>query len=714
MTTVAVQRPPLTEEAKAAVWQIFREGASPLTRRSAFDAIEPIIRERVSSKDAAQSIAAIRGWFDSHDGRHWLRSDMREAVAVMILEGVGSPCDEAEVWAVGSIDAEVAIPLVRSVWSCEQIDSLAQAVLDALKKLCNRDKVLDASRLERSFSADVRFTKQAIEREGRLETFRQLDSHGLDLVHQALHPAAGNLLALVVELRPEWFESLIRRLNHPVMQARAAHHMVAATRHSDHRATLRWIAHDSCDGMIALSIVHTLNTVNSLDHDLRLAERMDADRYTPSTHLRPPQDDLDAAAAGLLKGLVNRLALLDPPACAGWIGELLSGAPFVLNRHHDHEIPRRIAELEKACTELCVRLVRESWSDNLVPELITGLRHTPRMSWTRHLAEIAWELRDAEPARAAELAKTVLIEHERQIAEELERGHVFLEGDDWQHQEWLTCLGIALALSCKEIDLPDWVRTRCRGLPLSVWDAEEDSSAFSTADRVVQHWFLVALHAIPRLNALGRPADPAAVLALAEALWAHCGFAGRYVHSSAKSPVAAEAAARYAMEYGAPTDVWLMNQVRDPRLPPRSLWGLIDQRNKKNSRAGRNSAAGDELVVDELTRIASKRFDDGSEFNLEDLRFWGLLWMLLDAVDKAEKTAEAILAFPLRPHDRAYKILALKLLAKVAGSRRLSATLARFTASVYRQLWPGYAPHEERSDRQQVDDMLEQSMSRIL
>ena len=215
-------------------------------------------------------------------------------------------------------------------------------------------------------------------------------------------------------------------------------------------------------------------------------------------------------------------------------------------------------------------------------------------------------------------------------------------------------------------------------------------------------------------NELGRPADPAAVLALAEALWAHCGFAGRYLHGRAESPVATEYAARYAIEYGAPTDVWLLNQVRDPRLPPRSLWGLIDQRIKKKSRAGRNNAAEDELVMDELRRIASERFDDGSEFNLEDLHFWGLLWLELGAIDEAEKTAEAILAFPLRLHDRAYKILALKLLARVGGARRLSATLAGLTASVYRQLWPGYAPHEERSDRQQVDEMLEQSMSRIL
>ena len=714
MTTEAVQPPSLTEDARAVVWQIFSEGASPLNRRSPFDAIEPVVRKRLVSKDAAQSIAAIREWFDSYDDRRWLKSDMQEPVAVMILEGVGTPSDEAQVWAVGSIDAEVAIPLVRCVWSSEQIDSLVEAALDALEKLCNRDNVLDPSRLERSNPTDLGISRQAMEREGRLETFRHLDNHGLDLVHWALHSAAGNLLALVVELRPERFESLIERLDHPVMQARAAHHMVSAVRQLDLRAIARWIAHDSCDALIALAIIHTLNTVNSLDHDLRLADRMDADRYTPSTHLRPPQDDLDAAAAGLLQGLVDRLAVLAPPACARWIGELLSGATFVLNRHHDHEIPRRVSQLEKACTDLCARLFRASWSDNLLAELTAGLRHTPRMSWTRHLAEIAWELRDSESERAAEISRTALIEHERQIAAELERGHVYLEWQDWDHREWLNCLGIALAMSCKDIDLADWVRTRCHDLPLSVWDAEEDYGAFSSADRVVQHRFLVALHAIPVLKELGRPPDPAAVLDLADALWAHCSFAGSHLHGGADALIAAEYAARYAVEYGAPTDAWLLDRVRDPRLPLRSLWALIDQRNKKNGRAGRIGATGDEFIVNELTHIASDRFGDGSEFSLEALHFWGMLWLLLGEIDEAEKTATAILVSPLKSYDRAYRILALKLLAKVARSRMLSPTLAEFTASVYRQLWPGYTPHEERPDRQQVDEMLEHSVSPIL
>ena len=60
-------------------------------------------------------------------------------------------------------------------------------------------------------------------------------------------PPAGNLIELVIDLQPERFKSLIERLEHPVMQARAAYHMVAATRASDHRKPLLWITEDSCD-----------------------------------------------------------------------------------------------------------------------------------------------------------------------------------------------------------------------------------------------------------------------------------------------------------------------------------------------------------------------------------------------------------------------------------------------------------------------------------
>ena len=278
--------------------------------------------------------------------------------------------------------------------------------------------------------------------------------------------------------------------------------MIVMVRHSDHRRSLLWITEGSCDALIALAIVHTLNTVNKLNEELQSADRVDAGQYIWSTELRPPQDDLDTAAADLLTGLVDRLAVLEPLACARWIGELLSGAPYVLHRRGDCEIPRRIEQLERACTELLARLVRQSWSDELLAEFRAGLCLTPRTTWTRHVAEIAWKIRDVEPARAAEIAQATLNEHERQVAEQLEQNRLFLDWNDWHHRQWISGLGVALALSSKELDLPSWVSARCRALPLSVWDAEENCEAFNTADRAAQHWFLIALHAIEALKEL--------------------------------------------------------------------------------------------------------------------------------------------------------------------------------------------------------------------
>ena len=58
--------------------------------------------------------------------------------------------------------------------------------------------------------------------------------------------------------------------------------------------------------------------------------------------------------------------------------------------------------------------------------------------------------------------------------------------------------------------------------------------------------------------------------------------------------------------------------------------------------------------------------------------------------------------------------MALKLLALAASSRPPNLDLADYTAALYRELWPGYTPHEELSDRQRIDEMLQRSAARIL
>lgn len=710
MVNNSINNIPLPAEAKATIWRIFGSGESPLTGRSTYELIEPIIRKHVIPRtEQNRAITEIQGWFESHEDQRWLKSDMNEPVAAMILEGIKADRSETAIWAIGSIDANVAVSIIRSRWSPEEIDSFVEAVLATLKKLCIQDVVIDTDRISWLDSASAKIPKNAVKREGRLETFWHLDNHGFELVHWGLYLAVGNLIELVIELRPKLFESLIKRLDHPVIQARAADHMVTAALQVDHRKPLEWITEGACDALIALAVNHTLNIVNRLDHDLQVASRSSSDQQHWSTELRLPQDDLNTAAASLLTGLVDRLAVLDPQACARWIGELLSNAPYGLHHGGGHEKPSRIEQLEKACTELLACLVCQSWSDDLLAELRAGLCITRRKTWPRHLSDVAWEIRDLEPARAAEIAQMTLDLHDQYIAEELERDHLFFDWGDWHNREWIKGLATALALSCEELDLPSWVSSQCRGMSLSVWDAEENYKAFSTADRAVQHWFLVALHAIPVLKKLGRTVDPIAVRTLAETLWDHCHFAGQYISIHTEATIVEELAARYTAEFGEPSDAWLLNQARDSGVGPCALWALIDQRKLKIIREGETDTHYDEMIIPELIRIASDRFGDGGLFDLKALRFWGQLWLLLDAIDEAEQTAIAISAFPLGQRDRTDKILVLKLLTLVDSKRKLSPELGDYVAEIYSQLWSIYTPDQERGDRQQIDELRKQS-----
>lgn len=705
----------LPDQAIAVIWRIFGAGASPLTERSAFDLIERVICKHMSSSTQQDwAIATMRGWFEISGPRQWLKPDVREPVADLILKSTKAVRSETAIWAVGSIDRDLAARIIRSRWSPEEVDSFVDAALITLEGICDSEEILDATGIAPFAEFDsgkARVPKDAVLRKGRLETFQHLGNHGFELMYRALHPPVGNLIELVIDLQPERFESLIELLDHPVMQARAAYHMVAATRSSDYRKPLLWINESSCDGLIALAIMHTLEMVNRLDEDIRSSTQLGEDRSRWNMELRPPQDDLDAAAINLLNDLVNRLAILDPLACARWIGELLSAASYVLTRGSGFEKPPRIVQLEEDGTELLKRLVCQSWSDALLAALRDGLCLTPRSTWTRHLADVAWAVREVERARAATLGLAALNELERHIAEELEQGHLFLNWNDWHDREWIAGLGAALALSVHETDLLDWISTRCRALPLSVWDAEENYQAFSTADRAAQILFLVALHAVAGLKQIDRAVDPARLRALAEAVWSHCYFSGQHLAGERDVSTASECAARFAVEFGEPNDVWLLEQARSPIVGSRALWAMIDQCKKRATREGESEGRLDEMVVNEIARAGSSRFGDGGQFGLESLYYWGRLWLLLGVVEPACRTAEAILAFPIRHLDRDWKILVLELLVLGANGKRLEQQTLDDVGSTYSELWPafGYTPDSELAARQRIDDMLERS-----
>lgn len=700
------------DQAKAVVWRIFGGGESPLKGRSSYELVLPMVERHVAAADQRRVIREIQGWFESHGNRHWLRAEMTDRVAELILEGTeAAGPSEISVWAIGSINAEPAAKLIRSNWSASAIDGFVEAMLAALKTACDRDKVLDPNRgfgLDLD-SASAEIPVDAIGLDGRIATFQNLMNHGLRFVVGGLHHAVENLIDLVLALRPDLFGCVVERLNHPVVQARAARSAIAAARLTNHRTTLDWIGADSCPAQVALAIVHSLETVNALDRDLRFAGGDDVAGHTWATELRPRDDELDAAAASLLAGLADRLSQLEPHATAHWIGELLAAAPRSLHSQGDGK-PLRLLQLETECTTALARLVHRSWSSDLAASLSAGLRTDPRETWTRHLAALAWALRESAPARAAEIARTALRSHEAQFAQVLERGQLILDWRYWDHREWIGGLGTCLAVAEPGLDIRRWVVERCRPLPLSAWDAdaEEGHQQFSTAEKVARHWFLVAFHAILQLGELGMRVDPAAVLSVTEMFWDHCRFVRPYVVVPPESSVTAEFAARCAIEFGDAGDRWLLEQARRPTVGARILWAVIDQRKLRLERDGDTGArlCLDEMLVSELASIASDRFGDGTRSDLDALEYWGRLWLLLGAVDEAERTAIAILAFPPRLVTRAHTILVLKLLALAAGKHNLEHLIRDRLRFLYRELWSVFTPNEERLDREQVNALL--------
>lgn len=711
----------ISKQAREVAWRIFGAGASPLTGRSSYDLMRPLVERYVAVTHRNTVIREIQRWFESHGNRHWFRPEVKEEVAAAIIEEIettGSPW--TGVWAVGSIDAELAANLIRSNWSTSAIDDFVHATLDALKEACDRNQVLDVGRVlgPDSNSGKIKLNQNIFVQEGRLETFRVLAIQDLRLVFGGLHSSVENLIDLSVALRPDLLSHLIKTLEHPVVQARAARLAIEAARLSNHRATLDWIRADACGAQVALAIVHSLETINALDDDRRFSDREDMVGHRWGTELRPPCDNLDAASEKLLDGLVESLSRLRPPECIRWIGELLAVAPGVLQTH-GYEEPLRVRQLETVCTKALERLVHQSWSSDLPEILSTGLRTASRETWTRHLGGLAWALRESAPKRAAEIARAALCGHDTYVMQALEDHYLPIEKwRYWEHRDWIRSLGVCLAIANPTRDLRKWVVDRCRKLPLSVWDADvqEDHQTFITAERLAQHWFLLAFHAIQPCKELGRRIDPAVVLSLTRTFCDHCRYVQPYVHYGPASSVAAEYAVRCAVEFGEANEGWLLDLARHPVVGARVLWTVADQGSQKLERIGDEGVKPrlHEIFVIDLASIASNRFGDGRRHDFDDLEYWGRLWLLLEKTHEAEETALALLEFPARSLSRAHTILALKLLALAVGKRSLEPPIRERFQSLYREIWSVSTPAEERSDREQVDALLKGSPHGLL
>ena len=135
-------------------------------------------------------IAEIRGWFQTHDDHRWLAAEMREPVAQGIVDGVGADFSKTAIWAIGAVDSEVVLPILKTRWSEEETDVFCSRALTAIQRATEHEKILDPGRVGRYLgidSANATVSLDAIERDSRLSTFQHLGDRGWELVHHAPH-----------------------------------------------------------------------------------------------------------------------------------------------------------------------------------------------------------------------------------------------------------------------------------------------------------------------------------------------------------------------------------------------------------------------------------------------------------------------------------------------------------------------------------------------
>ena len=126
---------------------------------------------------------------------------------------------------------------------------------------------------------------------------------------------------------------------------------------------------------------------------------------------------------------------------------------------------------------------------------------------------------------------------------------------------------------------------KCKALPLSAWDADEDGGVFRVADRVARTQMTVGLYAAQLLTDAGRVLDCGKLRTFAEKVWAHADFVRQYCDLLVEDSVTAEFAARVAAAFGEPDQAWVLQQANSPAIDPQTLWTLLDQMKRQDNAA---------------------------------------------------------------------------------------------------------------------------------
>ena len=686
----------LPAAAQQAIWRIFGNGLDPSKQRTCHELVELTIQKQLGKTgEADRAIAEIRSWFDPDGGPYQLRPDMSEPVAEIIIAGTrealsattGIENHDTAFWAMGSIRSDLSAPIMRASWSPEQIGRFAAYALDILESLHKKGKIIDPKHI---VGPDIRGATAHPQEIGHDDPLRNFQV-GPDTAYQAyrlMYPGIPPVVDLILELKPEMLPEMVGKIQNRLLQSFAGSRLAGIRATSDYRQPLNWIADTSSTALIALAILHTLKIV----HEREIASMtLSASGAAETVGL--------VAVSDPIADLVSSLSALGPARSTWWASELLNHTPLGHNQY------RKLTaeQVEQRCTQLLQDNVLHHWCDEVMNELEDGLRRARFSPRGKPLADIAWGMRDAQPEKASLISGIILDEHERRMAMALQDNARFpylASGRD--HQDWLTALGRAVVIHHNDLDPLDWAMERCKALPLSAWDADEDGGVFRAADRVARTQMTVGLYAVQLLTEAGRVLDCTKLLTFAERVWANADFVRRCRDLPVEDSATADLAARVAAVFGEPDQAWVLQQANGPAMDPQPLWALLDQMKRQGNAAVHDSTHA------EIRKIASARYiSNAAAVNPQSALHLANLWVLLDAPQEAVKTAQVLLTCHPSYAERAHAIPALKMLAFAASRGELADDLAETSRSLYDNLWGKYTPEDEIQAQQEIDAFLE-------
>ena len=281
---------------------------------------------------------------------------------------------------------------MNSSWSHDEINAFTEYAFRALKALCLKDGVLDANRIQRLEGVNAKVHFRPEQSDKGLKFYRELQQS-----EWWLHSCVSNMVELLVKLNPCNLHALVESIDHPVVLVRTARSAIDGYKPSDRHISLDWISGTPADSLVALAIVHILDSINNLDSEFRWEEGRVGE-----------YDVFDPDGIHLFTDLVERLSKIEPLQQARWLAELLSYGVFILNAQGRSEKPHRVKQLEELCTAQLEVLIVQHWSEELLDSLCDGLCLTQLIPRTLPIAQVALNIREAHPARSQKARRTDL------------------------------------------------------------------------------------------------------------------------------------------------------------------------------------------------------------------------------------------------------------------------------------------------------------------